>query len=433
LWEGGKLKKLNKFFDRQQRISWWNQKRLSKARILVIGAGALGNEVIKNLALLGVGNILIVDFDVIEDSNLSRAVLFRSKDARKNDAKAKVAAMRAKTLNPNRRAKINHLFGNVVSDLGLGVYRYADVIVGCLDNIEARLAVNKSCWKLGKTWIDGGMWELSGSVSVYDGSVEEKACYECGMTPDHYRNVKKRYSCTNAVVKTRIKLGYEPTTQITSAVIGAVQSQEVVKILHDLPSFSGRRLMFSGSPHSYIDQDTNPTYMIDLAVNENCLCHEEKRIKQIINLDNMTNDTTLEGFFENLHKVLGNDCLTIDLKKSFVTSSICPLCEKTIEVNKPIHMILDTDIVCPSCQVVCPSCKKINIGVPDCVNCGQVDILEPILTSFTYLSEQDPWAVRNSNLRLRDIGIPSLDILTVKTTTNIYFVELSGDYAAMWR
>lgn len=53
-------------------IGWWDQQRLARARVLVVGAGALGNEVLKNLALLGVGRIYIVDFDQVEMSNLSR-------------------------------------------------------------------------------------------------------------------------------------------------------------------------------------------------------------------------------------------------------------------------------------------------------------------------------------------------------------------------
>ena len=64
-------------FDRQERIDWWSQEKLKEAKVMVVGAGAIGNETLKNLALLGLGNIFIVDFDVISTSNLSRTVLFR--------------------------------------------------------------------------------------------------------------------------------------------------------------------------------------------------------------------------------------------------------------------------------------------------------------------------------------------------------------------
>src|SRR6185436_1639963 len=81
-------------YARHRLIEGWDQERLAAARVLVAGAGAIGNEVIKLLALLGVGNILIVDFDHIEISNLTRSMLFRDADIGKS--KALVAAERAR-------------------------------------------------------------------------------------------------------------------------------------------------------------------------------------------------------------------------------------------------------------------------------------------------------------------------------------------------
>jgi adenylyltransferase/sulfurtransferase len=65
-------------FHRFRLICWWDQARLRRARVLVIGAGAPGNEIIKHLALLGVGNLFIADLDRVENSNLSRSVLYRA-------------------------------------------------------------------------------------------------------------------------------------------------------------------------------------------------------------------------------------------------------------------------------------------------------------------------------------------------------------------
>ena len=85
-------------YGRLRLIPWWRQERITAARILVVGAGALGNEVLKNLALLGVGSIYVIDLDRVEASNLSRSVLFRAEDG--GQSKAKVAARRAKEINP---------------------------------------------------------------------------------------------------------------------------------------------------------------------------------------------------------------------------------------------------------------------------------------------------------------------------------------------
>src|SRR5437867_13247746 len=67
-------------FDRLRRIDWWEQDRLQSAKILVLGAGALGNEILKNLALLAIVNIFVPDLARIEESNLPRSVLFREPD-----------------------------------------------------------------------------------------------------------------------------------------------------------------------------------------------------------------------------------------------------------------------------------------------------------------------------------------------------------------
>lgn len=125
-------------------IDWFDIERVRSARILVIGAGAIGNEVLKNLALLGIGHVFIYDKDTIDMSNLSRSVLFRASDA--GSLKAAVAARAIRDLNPNVEALWEA--GDVTLDLGLGVYRTMDVIIGCLDNREARLHVNRACWKL---------------------------------------------------------------------------------------------------------------------------------------------------------------------------------------------------------------------------------------------------------------------------------------------
>src|SRR5262245_5958720 len=122
--------------DRYQRlrlIRWWDQEKLSRASVLVFGAGALGSEVVKNLALLGIGNITIADFDRIETTNLTRSVLFRSGDVGR--WKAEVLASRAKEMNPD--CNVSALCCDARYDIGLAFLKTMDVVFGCLDNREA--------------------------------------------------------------------------------------------------------------------------------------------------------------------------------------------------------------------------------------------------------------------------------------------------------
>src|SRR5688572_29729595 len=165
-------------------IDWFDVERVRAAKILVIGAGAIGNEVLKNLALLGIGHIFIVDRDTIEMSNLSRSVLYRAADNGKD--KAATAARAVRELN----AVVNTTYqkGDVTLDVGLGFLRRMDVVIGCLDNNQARLYINRACWKVGKSWIDAGIGQLNGQVRVF--MPGNGACYECSLSEAQYEEMR---------------------------------------------------------------------------------------------------------------------------------------------------------------------------------------------------------------------------------------------------
>lgn len=421
------------FFDRQKRIAWWDQKKLAQARILVVGAGALGNEVLKNLALLGVGHILVADFDTIEDSNLSRTVLFRTSDAVNGAKKAEVAASRAKSINPNPHAIVKPIHGNIVWDLGIGVYRHVDLVIGCLDNVEARLHVNLNCWRTRTPWIDGGMWELSGNVAVYDGT-DDKACYECGMSPDHYRQAKIRYSCTNETIKTKIKEGHEPTTQTTSAIIAAIQCQEAVKLLHGIPSFAGRRLIFNGAPHFYFENDYAPMMTTELTVNTSCLCHGENRIDKPLELKNASaNLTTVHELLEMVNQATGWNESSLELGRLIAVKATCSQCLQTIELNRPLFQVRDMDVVCRSCEIRCPTCGAISVGEADCPNCGQTDISEPHIQTVEILDTNVIEGNAYMDYSLENLGIPPLHVMRAHNPHgDSIYVELSGDAKELW-
>ena len=126
-------------YSRLRLIPWWDQKKIQTANVLVVGAGALGNEILKNLALLGFRNIVIVDLDRIELTNLSRAVLFREDQI--GESKADVAARGFRALQED--SFVRALNANVVLDCGLGLFAWSDVIIAGLDNREARLWINR--------------------------------------------------------------------------------------------------------------------------------------------------------------------------------------------------------------------------------------------------------------------------------------------------
>lgn len=228
-------------------LSVFSQDRLREARIVVAGCGALGNEVLKNLALAGAGHITIVDFDEVEPSNLNRSVLFRREDAAGGRLKVDAAAGRLKELNPD--ICITTVCGDVAYDVGLGVFREADVVIGCVDSRWARYCINRLCMRAGTPWVDGGIDGLEGTARVF---VPGRNCYACNLGPQGLDELRRRVSCAG-VIRRQEEAGHVPTTGVAASVIGAVQVQEAMKLLHpdaledgSLGSLAGRIFYYDG-------------------------------------------------------------------------------------------------------------------------------------------------------------------------------------------
>ena len=294
-------------YSRLRLISWWRQERLQAARVLVVGAGALGNEVLKNLALVGLGTIYLIDLDVVEPSNLSRSVLFRAEDGGR--PKAEVAAMRAGELNPEIR--IIPLHGDVITDLGLGAFADVDLVIGCLDNREARLWVNRQCWKVGTPWIDAGIQEIQGVVKVF--VPPDSACYECAMTERDYQLLNLRYSCP-LLRREDIAAGKVPTAPTIASMMAALQVQEALKLLHGMPVAAGSALVFNGVGNQF--------YSTRLPRREDCLSHET--YPEPVELP-LSNRSTVAELFEAARAHVEGP-LELALDRELVVALECPRC-----------------------------------------------------------------------------------------------------------
>jgi molybdopterin/thiamine biosynthesis adenylyltransferase len=163
-------------YDRQFRLEGWSQKLVKNSRVLIVGVGGLGCETAKNLAMLGVGQLDLIDLDIIEHSNLNRQVLFT--DAKIGEPKAVVAARKLKEINPNI---IINGYHTSLERLNPALYLAADVIVGGLDSMNARLNLNAQCIRFKKPLVDGGVSGYHGHV--YTIFPYKNACYECNPLP----------------------------------------------------------------------------------------------------------------------------------------------------------------------------------------------------------------------------------------------------------
>lgn len=318
-------------FGRFELIEWWDQSRLDRARVLVIGAGALGNELLKNLALLGVGHVFVADLDVVEQSNLSRSVLFREADCGRG--KAETVAERAREIYPGLR--VQPFAGNVVYDLGLGVYRWADVILGGLDNREARVAINQAAARVGQPWIDGAIERLDGVARVFD--PVRGPCYECTMSEVDWKMLEARRSCA-LLSREEMEQGKVPTTPTTSSVIAGIQVQEALKMLHGIETLSGEGFVFDGRFHS--------SYRVAYSRRDDCPTHEA--YEPITELELRIAETTAGDFLERVQSDLGTGAV-IDLNHDLLESLTCAACGRTEPLRASLGSVTEQRGRCPDC------------------------------------------------------------------------------------
>ncbi|MFX0007544.1 MAG: ThiF family adenylyltransferase [Promethearchaeota archaeon] len=227
-------------FDRQKRIRGWNQNKITNSTIMVIGAGAIGNEVAKNLVLIGVGKIILIDYDVINPSNLNRCILFNAEQAKKKEYKVDVVKSACKKLNPNVEILA---IKEDLNDIDKALYKESDIICSCVDNIEARLEANNYAFYYEKPFVDAGIEEFFGTVqSVYSG-VEDAACLQCNVSDMDLELMWKKFSCTGQEIENEDgeTLGIIPAIITTTSIIGGLQSQQVLKFILGIEYFKEKK------------------------------------------------------------------------------------------------------------------------------------------------------------------------------------------------
>jgi adenylyltransferase/sulfurtransferase len=166
-----------------------------------------------------------VDFDIVEMGNLTRSVLFTRSDAERKRTKVEVVAERVHDMNPN--INIQTICGDIAYDVGLGLIRQMDVVIGCVDSRWARFCINRYCMRAGIPWVDGGIDGLEGTVRVF---APGKNCYACNLGPEGLKDLARRMPCSG-IIRRQEQRGSAPTTSIIASIIGAIEVQEALKII----------------------------------------------------------------------------------------------------------------------------------------------------------------------------------------------------------
>ena len=384
-------------------LSWFKMDKVKNAKVMVVGAGALGNEVLKNLALFGVGNIVVVDFDEIEYSNLTRSILFRPEDADKGFFKAEVAAKRLKEINPT--INVQAICGDLSTEVGLGVYRRMDVVAGCLDSLKARVLLNRMCFRAGKVWIEGGIGDLEGQVTAYQ---LNKNCYECSLAQDENisgaeNSHDNRTSCPQ-IAQGNAARGRVATTPVSASLIGAVQTQEIMKIIHGEELQSGGFDTLIGKMFHYEGKHSQAA-VFDFSSYENeCISHEFW--ENIVEIPELSADTPIAEALEIIKTKLNVKDVTINLRNDKFVDFLSSRSDN----QKYVTMM--------------PASK-----IPNFIDAHKeleyLTIADGGLYQHAYEDIDDEFPY--PHLTLKQIGIPYLDVLQLTTEKGYVYVELAGD------
>lgn len=291
----------------------FRQEEVSNARIMVVGCGALGNEVLKNLILLGVRHLVVVDFDRVEKDNLSRSVLFTKDDADAGRYKVDAVVQRLRQMAPE--TEVTPICGDIAYDVGLGLIRQMNVLIGCVDNRWARYCINRHAMRAGIPWVDGAIDTLEGTARVFRPG---ENCYACNLGPEGLRDMARRMSCAG-MIRRNIEAGKAPTTSIAASVIGAVEAQEAMKLLHPQELQEGEQTSLCGKMFYYEGQHLTTRLVGFKAYDDDCAVHDRwEPVRKLPLTVAMTVEETLRVLQASLQAWQVNVSLTDDCFVDYV-------------------------------------------------------------------------------------------------------------------
>ena len=377
-------------------------------RCMVFGSGAGGNELLKNMMLIGIRNITLVDFDYVEDSNLSRTVLFRKEDIGRS--KALVAAERLNEMALAEDPHIVGLHGNIMTDFGKGhLFMDHDIIFSCVDTIRCRAFISDWCVRANKPLFEMGFEGHTVNVSFFapedgyeqitDGKLIEKLPTSDGFFPiiKGRLNVclreeigqgdfdEKRNSCSGFKMND-VSLAKIPTIQTAAAMAGTLITTELIKYLSGKDTLRNKILFYYGLTHETICCSYKPS--------KKCKIHQENIPIHTLEVSKSFNIGTLLSLISK-----GWDSFPLIQVPSYIFSGHCASCGKEMVIEKLKSEMYNDERWCEECRKSFEDYEN-RLEYP---NQWKETSTEISLNSDNSLLQ----------LHLSDIGIPQDDILKV--------------------
>jgi adenylyltransferase/sulfurtransferase len=278
-----------------------------------------------------------------------------------------------------------------------------DVVIGCLDNRQARLSINGKCYMAGCPWVDAGIGQLNGQVRVF--MPPDGVCYECSFTDDDYQQMI--VPC-NRLASMYAAEGKIPTTPTIASIVAGVQVQETLKLLaYDNwrgRSLVGREFIYNGTVEN--------VSIISLPRRDNCPAHRTLPPGQLVQLMEVdTHQTTFGQLLQAMENYLGPGA-TLLLNFDLALSVSCEDCGKKNLLLKPAGKLFREDLICPQC--------------------GREGLLDPARDLTARVSRAHAHVAILRDLPLAGVNIPPLDLVAGVGAygSTAYFV-LRGDAAGL--
>lgn len=306
--------------------------RIRQTRILVVGAGAGGNEVLKNLALMGFGHFTIVDFDPIESNNLSRTTLFSKEHI--GQSKSAVAAEVLSKLSLHESPQITS-YNLRIQDVGKQVFLDNDIVISCVDTNDARAYLNEWCVRLKKPFLEMGFEKFVVQVCFFPNAARGDACLREVIGYGEFGG--RRQSCSMLKL-TDTQLQHIPTIQVSSALAGAFVATEVILYLQGRSHLGNKILQYSADYHR--------CSVFDVGQSEKCLLHRDGDLALVdVGLDSTA---SVRALLEQMKAVTGEECM-LRLPDEFIFSMECEGCGQELSIGRFKADVFDKERWCAAC------------------------------------------------------------------------------------
>lgn len=328
------------------------QEKIKSAKILVIGAGGLGCPALQYLTAMGIGEIGIVDFDKVEESNLQRQILYSIEDI----GKLKTEAAVSKLSKQNPFVKFNSYPVRLDNQNAIELFSKYDLIIDGTDNFATRYLVNDACVLLNKPLIYGSIYKFEGQVSVLnytDSSGQSGPTYRCLFpTPPPSGSIP---NCSEIGV-----LGVLP------GIIGTLQATEAIKIISGIGEpLSGKLLLFDALAMSF--------QVIEITRNNEWINSAPKNIEEFLKTDyeyfcgNKNSESSTKSISVNeLKLIIENklDVQLLDVRETYEEPQISELMDLKIplgDIHNQTHLISKNKKVIVFCKSGSRSKRAIEI------------------------------------------------------------------------